>query len=434
MSVRELLKSRDARVYLSGQSFSLLGDTSMFLALGIWTKELTHSNADAGLTFFFGAAAQLLAPFAGMLVDRVRRRPVLIATNFLCAVGILILLFVHSESDLWIIYLTMFLYGFAGNFIGSAQSAFLTVLLPPEQLGDANGLLRTVREGLRLVAPLVGAGLFVLIGGHWIAVVDSVTFVIAGASVLALHVREEKPTQLPTHFFHEISAGFRHVYVTPVLRRMVNSIALALCVIGFAETAIFAVTSDELHHTASFIGVIMALQGVGAIIGGPLSAPAIRRIGERWAAGLGLAIAALGALFFEGGSLTMVLIGAALFGFALPPIIVGAYTLLQLRTPAELQGRAYSAFDLVGSLPQTISIAVGASLITVLGYRGELTIIAIVVAISAIYLLLPVRGEPNFGPLRPEENATVEPPEGRLGPTYETIEFSAPISETTADE
>ncbi len=75
MSMRELFRSRDARVYLIGQSFSLLGDTSMFLALGIWTKELTHSNADAGLTFFFGAAAQLLAPFAGMLVDRVRRRP-----------------------------------------------------------------------------------------------------------------------------------------------------------------------------------------------------------------------------------------------------------------------------------------------------------------------------------------------------------------------
>ena len=423
MSMRELFRSRDARVYLTGQSFSLLGDTSMFLALGIWTKELTHSNADAGLTFFFGAAAQLLAPFAGMLVDRVRRRPVLIVTNFLCAVGILILLFVHSASDLWIIYLTMFLYGFAGNFIGSAQSAFLTVLLPAEQLGDANGLLRTVREGLRLVAPLVGAGLFVVIGGHWIAVVDSATFVIAGASVLALHVREEKPARVPTHFWHEISAGFHHVYVTPVLRRMVNSIALALCVIGFAETAVFAVTSNELHRTASFIGVLMALQGVGAIIGGPLSAPAIRRIGERWTAGLGLATMALGALFFEGGSLTLVLIGAALFGFSLPPIIVGAYTLLQLRTPAELQGRAYSAFDLVGSFPQTISIALGASLITVLGYHGELTIIAIVVAISAIYLLLPVRGEPNFGPLQPNQDISVELPEGSLGPLYERIEF-----------
>ncbi|HEY1824845.1 MAG TPA: MFS transporter [Acidimicrobiales bacterium] len=428
--MRELFTSRDARVYLAGQSFSLLGDTSMFLALGIWTKELTHSNAEAGLTFFFGVLAQLLAPFAGLLVDRVRRRPVLIVTNFLCAGGVLILLFVHSAAQLWIIYLTMFLYGLAGNFIGSAQSAFLTVLLPPDQLGDANGFLRTVREGLRLVAPLVGAGLFVIIGGHWIAVVDSATFVIAGASVLALHVREERPTRVPAHFFHEVSAGFHHVFATPVLRRMINAIALALCVIGFAETAIFAVVSNELHRSPSFIGVLMALQGVGAIVGGPLSAPSVRRLGERWTSGLGLALMAVGSVFFEGGSLTMVLVGSALFGFALPPVIVGAYTLLQLRTPAELQGRAFSAFDLIGSLPQTISIAVGASLISVLGYHGELTIIAAVVAVSAIYLLLPVRGEPTFGPLTTDVTSEAATPESAIGPTYEKIEFGDSDSES----
>jgi len=79
---------------------------------------------------------------------------------------------------------------------------------------------------------------------------------------------------------------------------------------------------------------------------------------------------------------------------------VGAYTLLQLRTPNELQGRAFSAFDLIASLPQTLSIGVGAVLVTVIGYRGELTIIAAVVSIAALILLLPITGEPNFGPLR----------------------------------
>jgi hypothetical protein len=78
---------------------------------------------------------------------------------------------------------------------------------------------------------------------------------------------------------------------------------------------------------------------------------------------------------------------------------VGAYTLLQLRTPGDLQGRAFSAFDLITSLPQTMSIALGAILITVLGYRGELTIIAIVVSVAALIMLLPIEGEPNFGPL-----------------------------------
>jgi MFS family permease len=342
-----------------------------------------------------------------MVVDRVRRRPTLIWVNFVSAALVMLLLLVHNASDVWIIYLTMFLYAFAGNFIGSAQSAFLTTLLPAEQLGDANGFLRTVREGLRLVAPLVGAGLFVIVGGHWIAALDSATFIVAGFTVLALHVREDKPVRQPQHFLTEISAGFRHVTRTPILRRMSISLAVALSVVGFIETAIFAITSDELHRSPSFIGVLMATQGVGALIGGPLSAPAMRRIGERWLCGIGLIGIVVGSLLLEGGSLVLVLLGAVAFGVALPPLLVGAYTLLQLRTPGELQGRAFSAFDLIASLPQTTSIALGAILITVLGYRGELTIIAVVVSIAALILLVPIAGEPNFGPLVPPEEQDV---------------------------
>ena len=291
-----------------------------------------------------------------MVVDRVRRRPTLICVNFLSAALVMLLLFVHNASDVWIIYLTMFLYAFAGNFIGSAQSAFLTTLLPAEQLGDANGFLRTVREGLRLVAPLVGAGLFVVVGGHWIAALDSATFVIAGFTVLALHVREEKPVRSPQRFLPEISAGFHHVARTPILRRMAISLAVAVTVL-FGN---------------ALIGIVV------------------------------------GSLLLEGGSLALVLAGAVAFGVALPPLLVGAYTLLQLRTPSDLQGRAFSAFDLIASLPQTMSIALGAILITVLGYQGELTIIAAVVSIAALILLLPIAGEPNFGPLVAiEENAVV---------------------------
>jgi MFS family permease len=255
------------------------------------------------------------------------------------------------------------------------------------------------------VAPLVGAGLFVIVGGHWIAALDSATFVIAGFSVLALHVREEKPVRLPQHFLTEISAGFHHVTRTPILRRMAISLAVALSVVGFIETAIFAITANELHRSPSFIGVLMAVQGVGALIGGPLSAPAMRRTGERWLCGIGLIGIVVGSLLLEGGSLPFVLMGGVVFGVALPPLLVGAYTLLQLRTPSELQGRAFSAFDLIASLPQTMSIALGAILITVLGYQGELTIIAVVVAVAALILLLPIAGEPNFGPAV----ATAEP-------------------------
>ncbi len=209
---------------------------------------------------------------------------------------------------------------------------------------------------------------------------------------------EKISPRTPQHFLEEILGGFKHVNQTPVLKRLVISLAVALSVVGFAETGIFAVTGQELHRSASFIGVLMAAQGVGALVGGPLSAPVMRRIGERWLCGFGLVAVVVGALLFEGGSLAAVLVGAVIFGVALPPLLVGAYTLLQLRTPSQLQGRAFSAFDLIASLPQTVSIAVGAALITTLGYRGEFTIMAAVVAASALILLLPIEGEPNFGP------------------------------------
>ena len=79
--MRRLLAHRDIRIYLAGQVCSLFGDSTLWLAMGIWVKTLTGSNAQAGLVFFFFTAPSLLAPAAGLLADRVRRRPLLIGTN-----------------------------------------------------------------------------------------------------------------------------------------------------------------------------------------------------------------------------------------------------------------------------------------------------------------------------------------------------------------
>ena len=87
--MRRLLAVRDARVYLTGQVFSLFGDTALWLARGIWVKTLTGSNAAAGLVFFVANVPVLLTPLTGLLVDRVRRRPLLIAVNALTGAAVL---------------------------------------------------------------------------------------------------------------------------------------------------------------------------------------------------------------------------------------------------------------------------------------------------------------------------------------------------------
>jgi MFS family permease len=88
-----------------------------------------------------------------------------------------------------------------------------------------------------------------------------------------------------------------------------------------------------------------------------------------------------------------VLAGVVLFGVGMPWIVVAAITLLQRLTPAELQGRAYSAADLLLGAPQTASIAAGAALLTVVGYRWLLAAQAAVVAVAAVYLLTRGSGQ-----------------------------------------
>jgi len=106
--MRRLFRYRQARRYLIGQSVSLFGDMTMWLAMGIWVKTLTGSNAAAGLTFFFFALPQLAAPLAGVLVDRFARRSVMIWANLATGVIVLGLLGVHGRGQVWLIYLVMF--------------------------------------------------------------------------------------------------------------------------------------------------------------------------------------------------------------------------------------------------------------------------------------------------------------------------------------
>ncbi|MEU4676540.1 hypothetical protein [Micromonospora sp. NPDC023737] len=110
MSTRRLLADRRARRYLAAQTLSLIGDSAMLLACGIWVKDLTGSDGAAGLTFLFLALPALLAPLAGLLADRLRRGRLLVATNLAGAVVLLPLLAVRSPDQVWLICAVMLLY------------------------------------------------------------------------------------------------------------------------------------------------------------------------------------------------------------------------------------------------------------------------------------------------------------------------------------
>jgi MFS family permease len=384
--MREVLRHRDARVFLAGWTLSVFGDWAMFIVLGVWAKDLTGSNAAAGLVFFALALPSLFAPLAGMVVDRVSRRRVMIVTYALEAVAVLALLFVDDRSDIWLIYAVAVFYGAAGTFAAAARSAFITVLLPRELLAEANGLFQTTREGLRLIAPLIGAAIYSAVGGAAVAVLDSATFVAVVGALLILRTPEPRFEREGHHFLAEVLAGGRHIVDTLPLRQIIGATAVCLLVVGFSETVIFAVLDQGLHRPASFFGVLSTLQGAGAIAGGVTAARLLRRVGDVRLVALGMAAFALGEVTFVSGNLPLVLAGTAVAGGGVAWLIVGFGTAIQMRSPARLQGRVAAAADTAVSTPQTVSIALGAALISAVDYRLLVLVEFGVVALCVVYL------------------------------------------------
>jgi predicted MFS family arabinose efflux permease len=386
--MRRLISHRDARIYIAGQGFSVVGDSALWLAMAIWVKILTGSNSAAGLTFFAFICGCMTAPLSGVIADRIRRRPLLIAANLGGGALVCALLLVHGRGQVWLIYAVMFGYGAVNSLITAAQTALLTDLVPGDLLGDANAALQTMSQGLRLISPLLGAGLLAWAGAHPVILLDAGTFGVAAVSVLALRLREPQPGRQPGRWRAEFAAGIRHVARTPALRRPLVACLIAVTAFGFFETVPFAVVGQGLHRSPAFLGVLNSLQGAGALVGGALAALVMRRTSERALMAGGLAACAAGALLLLTDSLPLVLAAMAAIGLCIVWINVGAVTLIQRRTPGPLIGRVDAALEFAIVVPQAVSIAAGAALIAAVSYRILLIAMAAVIGLAAGYLAM----------------------------------------------
>jgi MFS family permease len=384
--MRRLLSYRDARLLVAGQSLSAFGDWAMWIVMAVWMKSLTGSSARAGLVFFVLALGNFAGPLGGLLADRVRRRPLMIATDCTLGGSVLVLLFVHDKGDAWLIYLVALLYGLGGSVFYPARAALLRLMLPEELLADANGALSSTQQGLRIIAPLAGAGLYAAVGGGTVAVLDAATFAGSAFFLSRMRVVEEKPAPPEHHFLREVTAGIEHVWRTLPLRQIVIGTTIALLVVGFSETLIFSVIA-HLGHKPSFFGVLATLQGAGAIAGGVTAGTLVRRLGEVKTVGIGLALFGACAALLAVPSLPVVLLAFPVAGVGLSWLIVGFNTAVQTRTPLAIQGRVSAASEISISVAQTVSIATGAALSTAVDYRVLLVVMAAVVVASAGYLV-----------------------------------------------
>jgi MFS family permease len=390
--MRDLLRHRDFRLLLIGQTLSMFGDTAMLLTLGMWAKDLTGSNAIAGSVFAVLGLPTLVAPLGGVIIDRFRRRYVMITVDLATAAALLLLLLVHDRGDLWLIYLVALLYGASLILFGSARSAFLHTMLEEHQLGQANGSLSTVREALRLIGPAAGAGLYAWLGGGATAVLDSATFIVSAAVLLAIRVPEPKPARERHEPLRaQVMVGIRHLWSTPVLRAAMVVVVICMLALGLAESVFFAVVDEGLHKPVTFLGLLQSAMGVGAIAGGVGITMLIPRTGDLRPVPVGLALLATVCALQMVPSVAVVVVGMGLLGAGLPIALVCITTLLQRRTPPAMQGRVFTTFETVTGLPQVISIAVGAALVAFVDFHILLSVMAGGVAVSALYAAVRLR-------------------------------------------
>ncbi|WP_185930916.1 MULTISPECIES: MFS transporter [unclassified Streptomyces] len=383
-----VVRDRNAGLYLTGVVISGFGTSALWLASGVWVKDLTGSDGLAALCMLAMWAPTLAGPLLGTLADRMRRRPLLIATSLLMAGLLLTLVTVDSPRGLWLLYAVLFVYGAAGTVHDAAESALIATAVDRSLLGDFNGLRMTANEGMKLVAPLAGAGLYAAYGGAGVAVLDAVTFLLATVVYAFLRVREARPEPPAAGRRERAAEGVRHLWSHPVLRPLVTAGGATMLCAGVSGALVYAVVED-LGHSPAYAGVLYAVQGAGSLATGLLSGPALRRFGARNFAAYGIAVLAVAVALRAVPDDPLAWACSAAIGVGLPAVLIATLTAVQRETPAALLGRVTATANTLVFTPNVLGLAAGAALVELLDHRTLLLTLATMLTPTAYLLRSP---------------------------------------------
>jgi MFS family permease len=408
-TVTRILRDRNAGLYFVGLVVSAFGSSAMNLAAGVWVKDLTGSNGLAALCVFAVWAPTLFGPALGTIADRVRRKPLLIWTNLGLAALLLALFGVHSRADLWLLFTVLFVYGTTIVVQDPAESALLATVVDRDLLGDFNGLRMTAVEGMKLVAPLTGAGLYAAFGGPTVAALDAVTFALAAGLWLFVRAQEERPERPTGTWRTQTAEGVRELWRHPLLRPLVLAGGATMFLASLSSSTTYALV-DALGHAPTYTGVLYTAQGAGSVAVGLVSGPALRRLGARRFGAAGIALMAVAVAARVVPSDPVLLASSAAIGLGLPCVLIAAFTAVQGELPGPLLGRATATANTLIFTPNVIGLAAGAALVELADYRLLLVLIGLaLLTTSASLALLGTRASRAQSPASADRTSARSP-------------------------
>lgn len=394
-----LFRQRDFRLLLIGQTTSQLGTQVSGVAIPLLAVGVLGASAfEVGM---LGAASTiafaLIGLPAGAWLDRVRRGPVLIASDFVRAV-----LFLTIPIAAWFGLLTMtqllvvmLLAGFARVFFDVGYQSYLPNVIGRGHVLAGNSAMEFVRASGQIAGPGLGGLLVGLIGAANVLTLQAGTFAASGFALLGIRVREPKPEapETRTSFGADIAEGVRFVLGNTIL--WATMIASGLSNLSFAiasaVTVIFLVRTLELPEWA--VGLIIAIASAAAMLGAALTPRLSSGIGSARIIWLSLAVTApftlIGALAQPGPLVVLVVLGMAIGEFGQIVYAISNVSLRQRFTPDRMLGRVNATMRvlIMGLFP--LGAVAGGVLGEVLGARLTL-VVAGAVAISAPIALFVV--------------------------------------------
>jgi MFS family permease len=386
------------RLWAAG-TVSQLGSQVTLLALPLAAVLVLDASAFqvALLTTFDFLPFLLFGLPAGVWVDRLARRPVLIATDVGRAVALLTIPLAYALDVLTLgqLYAVGFLVGVLTVFFELAHTSYLPSLVEREQLIDGNSKLEISRSGAYIAGPGLGGVLVGFLTAPGAIVVDAASFIASAVLVLRIRAREQWAASagvVRTGLRRELGEGLRYVARNRYLWPIASCTALLNLFWNAAFAVYFVFLARELDLSAAVIGLVLTLGNVGWLAGALVAGRVTERLGVGWTlAGSAFLFGPSGvfiALAPESEPLPFLIAAQALGSFAGVLYNITSMTLRQSVTPERLQGRTVGAIRTVVWGVTPLGALLGGGLASVVGLRATFWIAAVGSAAAVLPIVL----------------------------------------------
>jgi MFS family permease len=393
------------RRYVSGQAISLIGTWMQMTAQAWLVLTLTHSSTALGVVVALQTLpVLLLAPYGGVIADRVDKRRMMIGLQSAMGVQALVLgvLTVTGAVRVWEIGALAVILGLNNAFENPSRQSFVLEMVGPEHLRNAVSLNSVLVNVARAIGPAVAGILIASVGVGVCFLVNAASFVAVVGSLATMDLSALRPSAPTPRARGQLREGLRYVRNTPELAVPLLMMAAAGCLTYEFQVTLPVMASRGLHVGAAGFGFMTAAMGIGAVAGG-LVVAARGKTGLRplvvaaWVFGLVVALATLAP------SLALELVALSLVGAASIAFMSTGNSTLQLNAAPSMRGRVMSLWFVAfqGSTP--IGGPIVGFAMAALGARAGLGIGAvtcIVVAFAGLLALRRVPGGPRGAPLR----------------------------------